>query len=669
MKQVLRVILSICLIAASIFGIYAGVLGAKDALNIQKYKTADGDAGLRQIEEELLPGVDQLTENLSVYLDGVGQVADGKSQLAAGYAEYAAGQAQLAAGAQQLREGEAALAAGQAEIDANTEAYNKGKELEGTLNAVYGLISQWNDAKNAVVNGTTSLLNANPFDVLNLGSQTVQAFVSLNERLFLSTARSLLSTDLITNTLGMSISIPDDAETFPTWFMGFVEDARAQLKMYEDGLVQLAEGKAQLEAGYAEYANGQAQLAAGAAQLADGEAQLADGLAQLSVFEQGEITLAVGLTRLLTQPAYENNYTGQVFYDGDLFYGDMVGQIFTNLLNSIQDPAGREVAANAIYSGFYDTTDPNLMGFPRREGDGGDKVCKSVLDIVRESIPGFNPATDLWVKNDDGSIRTENGYPLVNLDVARTIANAGRTYIEDEQTGAVTSEVMGKVIAYVLLLVASVIGLIAGILGLIGKGAFAGFGVVTCILGVAALVVTLIKKGFKGYAFAIAKDFEIDADGIAHTAWPWGHNVRDGVNAISGNQLFRGDLQLKAILIFAIVAFLFAIVALIAKKALKAAKAKKYSYTPKPAPAAAAAAPVAQPVAQPVYAAPVVETPVVEKVVVTEPVVEKVVVKTPAEIAAEAAAKAAAAQAAADAAAAEAAAAKAAADAAAAAAD
>ena len=674
MKKILLTIISLCLIVASIFGLYSGVLGVKDVLgNIQKYKTAESNSGLRSIDEELLSGIDQLSENLGTYLDGVDQVNDGKAQLAAGYAEYAAGQAQLAAGAQQLREGEAALAAGQAEIDANTQAYLEGKEKIAMLEGFMPLIEGIANAMQAVRD-----FNAG----LPLVGQTIDSVGGQLRAAVMNLLANSAAVSAISNMVGMDIgsllaSNPEDTSICAN-VVAMYYDGLAQLKMYEDGLEQLAAGKKQLEAGYAEYADGQAQLAAGAAQLADGEAQLADGLAQLSVFEQGEITLAVGLTRLLTQPAYEDNYVGQVFYDGDVFFGDMVNAIFNNLLNNIQDPSARDVAAAAIYPGFYDTNDQSLWGFPQRIGtETGNKVCESVLDLVRNKIPGFNPATDLWQKNDDGSIHVSNGYPLVNLDVARTIAEAGREYIEVAQTNSLTSEAMGKAIGYVILMVACVLGLIAGILGLIRKGAFAGFGVVSCILGIAALVFTWIKGGFKGYAYAIANTpLEIDADGYATTAWPWGHNIRDGVNAITGNQLITGQQQIKAIVIFAIVAFLFAIIALIAKKAIKAEKAKKYTYTPRPAPAAAA--PVAQPVAQPVYAAPVVEKPVVEKVVVTEPavekvvvtepVVEKVVVKTPAEIAAEAAAKAAAAQAAADAAAAEAAAAQAAADAAAAAA-
>ena len=89
----------------------------KDVLNIKDYKTEDQESGLAQINDELLPGIQQLRENLDTYLDGVAQFEDGKAQVADG-------EAQLAAGAAQLADGEAQLAAGKAELAANTDAYN-----------------------------------------------------------------------------------------------------------------------------------------------------------------------------------------------------------------------------------------------------------------------------------------------------------------------------------------------------------------------------------------------------------------------------------------------------------------------------------------------------------------------------------------------------------------
>ena len=193
MKKILLTIISLCLIVASIFGLYSGVIGAKDILkNLQTYKQAEANSGLRSIDEELLPGIDQLSENLAVYLDGVGQVADGRAQLADGYRQYNEGKAMLAA---------------------NTDLYNKGKELEGTLNTVNGLIGQYRSTKEAIVNGTSDLLHNNPLDPLDLGGNTYDAAIRTAEQTFLSTVRSVLSTPLITNTLGMSLDIPADAES------------------------------------------------------------------------------------------------------------------------------------------------------------------------------------------------------------------------------------------------------------------------------------------------------------------------------------------------------------------------------------------------------------------------------------------------------------------------
>ena len=56
MKKVLLAILSLCLIAASIFGLFSGVAGMKDVLNIKDYKEADQESGLAAINDQLKPG-------------------------------------------------------------------------------------------------------------------------------------------------------------------------------------------------------------------------------------------------------------------------------------------------------------------------------------------------------------------------------------------------------------------------------------------------------------------------------------------------------------------------------------------------------------------------------------------------------------------------------------
>ena len=571
MKKVLLAILSLCLIAASLFGLFTGVNGMKDVLNVKDYKTEDQETGLAAINDELLPGIQQLRDNYDTYMDGVVQFEDGKKQLADG-------EAQLAAGAQQLADGEAKLAAGKAELAANTDAYNKGKELQGTLNTVNGLIGQWKATKEAIVNGTSDLLHNNPLDPLDLGGNTYDAAIRTAEQTFLATVRGVLSTDLITNTLGMSIDIPADADNFPNWFQGFVADANAQLARYEDGQRQVAEGEAQLAAGYAEYAAGQQQLADGRQQLADGEKQLAE-------FENGQVTLAVGLCRLLSQPAYQNNNVGAV-YPAD----EIPEPVFQNLLANIEE-SDREAVRAAIYPGFWDTEDSTQWAFPAAEGEG-DEVCPSVLTILRGDDylgANFNPVTDLFLE-ENGGVMVRNGYPVVNLDVAQKIAEAGLEYIDNYQTKAVTNEVMGKAISYVLLLVSAVAGLLGGLFGLIsvfgkGLGAARVFGCISLLAALGGLVLSLIKGAFKGYAFGVT-------DGAEN---PWGHIPTE----------IRGKEQLLALLVLACAALLFFLVCAFAKK--KAKKAADPVYVQQPvyaAPDQRVAQPVySEPVAQPVYAA------------------------------------------------------------------
>lgn len=557
MKKVLLAILSLCLIAASLFGLFTGVNGMKDVLNVKDYKTEDQESGLAAINDELLPGIQQLRDNYDTYMDGVVQFEDGKAQVADG-------EAQLAAGAAKLRDGEAQLAAGKAELAANTDAYNRGKELQGTLNTVNGLIGQWKATKEAIVNGTSDLLHNNPLDPLDLGGNTYDAAIRSAEQTFLATVRNVLSTDLITNTLGMSIDIPADADNFPNWFQGFVAHANSELARYEDGQRQIAAGEAQLAQGYADYAAGQQQLA-------DGKKQLAEGEAQLAQFENGQVTLAVGLCRLLSQPAYQKN-VGQVYPAAEV-----PNPIIDNIVAHIEE-SDREAVRAAAYPGFWDTEDTTQWAFPVNEGEG-EEVCPSVLSILRQDDrlgPNFNPVTDLFMQ-ENGDIMVRNGYPVVNLDVAEAIANAGLDYINVYQGGAVMKEVIGKLITYALMLIGSVAGLLGGLFGLLalfGKctGAAKVFGWISALSAIGGVIASLVTGGFKGYAFGVS-------DGAIN---PWGHIIGD----------IPGKDQLKAVVILACVALLFAIVASMVRKAFK--KAKR-----------AAAAPVyAAPVQQPVYAAP-----------------------------------------------------------------
>ena len=108
MKKFLRFVLSLCLIAACIFGLLSAYAGVQDVLNIKAYKEDDlarAQDGLEQARD----GIAQLKENEQTYLDGVDTYTEG-------LAAYADGQARLADGAVQLQDGEAQLAAGSQQI-------------------------------------------------------------------------------------------------------------------------------------------------------------------------------------------------------------------------------------------------------------------------------------------------------------------------------------------------------------------------------------------------------------------------------------------------------------------------------------------------------------------------------------------------------------------------
>lgn len=223
MKRVLLMVLSIVLVLASIFGMFACVAGVRDILNIKDYKLADSEFA---------------KENLVAARDGIAQLKDNEQAYLDGYGTYTAGLASYAAGQQQLAEGKA-------QLDANTDAYNEGKETLSKIEPLLPYLNQYVQFRD----GTLAKLP---------GFDNAQAW-------FVSIVRPIGAR--------LGLEIPEDVTDFPAYINQMVADGKALLQQYEDGQVAYEEGKA--------------QLAAGAAQLAAGKAQL-------SVFEEGELTLAAG---------------------------------------------------------------------------------------------------------------------------------------------------------------------------------------------------------------------------------------------------------------------------------------------------------------------------------------------------------------------------------------
>ena len=630
MKKSLLVLLSVLLIAASIFGLFAGYKGVKEVMNVMEYKQDQADAGYYailhnderikdrstypELDEQdadnpsMLGGIDQLRENMDAYVEGVPeyeaglvQLEDGKLQLAAGqlklnqgYADYAAGQQQLADGKKTLDDGEAQYAAaleqynaGVKLIEENTQAYNEGKAKLAQIEPLMPYVNAYVNFRNGVVNslpgfGQTVFYNAQAWF-----AQIVMPLAS-----------------------SLGLSLPGNVTDLPAAVQQMVADGKAQLKEYEDGLAMLEAAKPQLEAarkqlddghvaynegqaaladGAAQLRAGEAQLADGKAQLADGEKQLAEGKSQLELFEAGEDALVAGALQLIAQPAYR---TGDV--------------------------------------GAIPTTDSDTKG---------KVACVSVAEMLAEEkflgsdFDPNDPESCLWQKDENGNYIVLHDHKLINLDAVEKVAKAGQEYIEVRQGSAVQSELIGRIVTYLLLAVASVFGILAGLCGLIGAGkgkvgAAVVLGWIATIAGVAGLVWGIIKGAFGGYAFFPAVD-------------PSPYVKGTGAEAIKYAEGTYHLAPMIALLCLAVLGVLFVLVAGAAKKAYKRSKApvETAAYT--------AAAPVAVPVAEPVTVeAPVAKTVVLEEpaVRVAEPVVQVV---TPAESAAAAQAAAAAAMAAA----------------------
>lgn len=511
MKRVLLMVFSIILILACIFGLFACVAGVRDVLNIQEYKTADA-AFARENLKTAQAGIAQLSENEQTYLTGVGTYTDGLSQYTKGKSDYAAGQATLAAGEKTLAEGYAAyeagkkaLAEGQAKIDANTQAYNEGKEKLAKIEPLLPYLNQYVQFRD----GTIAKLP---------GFDSAQVW-------FVSIVRPLGAR--------LGLNIPADVTDFPAYINQMVADGKAQLKEYEDGLAQLEAGKKQLaEAekalaeGEAKLAAGRKDLAAGAEKLAAAEGQLEDGRAQLSVFEQGEITLADGARALFEgmQPCFS-------YYGGE--------ETVKSLPEYLAEDFGLEIPDNLIV-----------------KENGKAHVDEEVYEEFGEYV-----IANMYKVDENGQPVVKNGFPMLDLDKCKRLTELAEQYLVDQEAD-IKSEVFVRVGMYVALAVAAILGIIAGIFGIVAavsgsKRTGKTLGLISAILAVAVLVTGLVTK-FHDYVYTI----RVDSAGnyVGETA---------AKLDFAPVQEYSGSLHLTAICVLAGAAILGVIFAFIASKAAK----------------------------------------------------------------------------------------------------
>lgn len=276
-RSALTTIISILLIAVSLFGLAAAGFGIKDGLAIKKYK--EDDAKAADVVGQLEEAIALLKENEQAYLDGIGAYSKGLKDYAAGQRAYNEGKAELSkgymdyeAGKAALEEGRKQVAEGQAQIDANTQAYNEGKALLSKIEPLMPMLNKYVELRDNGIGMIPGMASWEGFD-------SAQAW-------FVSVVRPLGAR--------LGLTIPDDVTDFPAYMQQMVAEGQAKLKEYEDGLAALEAGKAQIAAGEAALreaeamlAQGEKELAAGAQELAAGAAKLAAGKADLETFEGG----------------------------------------------------------------------------------------------------------------------------------------------------------------------------------------------------------------------------------------------------------------------------------------------------------------------------------------------------------------------------------------------
>ncbi len=268
MKRTLLTVISVCLVLAAIFGIYAGAVGLDDISAIVRY-TNNQRQVVAQIADETEKGVTELEAEEEQRKQDLLEAAEGSvveqvggDKLAAGEREYEAGKNKLDAGQKEYDEGKAQYDAAKALYDEKLAEYNNACERleEGK--------AQLADAKAQRDAGQKKLDEATP------AYNELKVYVDLANGKVYEHTRFLA--DPIAKRYGY-------------------DSVEAVLEAYEAGQQQLADANVQIAAAEKQIADGEAQLADAKVQLDEGKKQLDAAKAQL---DEGKKQLDDGKSRL-----------------------------------------------------------------------------------------------------------------------------------------------------------------------------------------------------------------------------------------------------------------------------------------------------------------------------------------------------------------------------------
>ncbi len=268
MKRTLLTVISVCLVLAAIFGIYAGAVGLDDISAIVRY-TNNQRQVVAQIADETEKGVTELEAEEEQRKQDLLEAAEGSvveqiggNKLAEGERQYEAGKDKLNAGQKEYDEGKAQYDAAKALYDEKLAEYNNACERleEGK--------AQLAEAKAQRDAGQKKLDEATP------AYNELKVYVDLANGKVYEHTRFLA--DPIARRYGY-------------------DSVEAVLEAYEAGQQQLADANVQIAAAEKQIADGEKQLADAKVQLDEGKKQLDAAKAQL---DEGKKQLDDGKSRL-----------------------------------------------------------------------------------------------------------------------------------------------------------------------------------------------------------------------------------------------------------------------------------------------------------------------------------------------------------------------------------
>ena len=248
MKRTLLTAISICLILASIFGIFAVSAGMEDISQILRFK--------KNQKADMLEFIDILDDCVAEFRNSEPDRAKDEREFAESVVTDDIGGEQLKQGQQQYNAGASQIAQGQAEYDAAEAQYNaKLAEYNAAEQRLSEAEDQLAEAKLQRDEGQAKLDAATP------AYEKAKPVYDLIER--------VPASDLIAGILAKH---------------GYtsIQELKDAIREYEDGQAQLAEANAKIAAAEQEISDGKVKLAAAKAQLDDGKAQLDAAKDQLS---------------------------------------------------------------------------------------------------------------------------------------------------------------------------------------------------------------------------------------------------------------------------------------------------------------------------------------------------------------------------------------------------